>query len=148
MKLSIELVPKTSWFKNLRSLLAPEEWDKLRREIYLKANYRCEVCGGKGPKHPVECHEVWHYDDIQHRQTLIGLVALCPACHQVKHIGLAELQGKYKIALKHLMKVNKWTKRQADQHIKAAVKKWKERSEVGWQVDVSLIENDRMRRKP
>ena len=28
-------------------------WDKLRKQTYRKANYRCEICGGKGPKWPV-----------------------------------------------------------------------------------------------
>lgn len=66
MKLSVELVPSTSWFKNLRSMLAPEEWDRLRRKTYREADYRCEICDGQGPDHPVECHEIWHYDDKQH----------------------------------------------------------------------------------
>ena len=139
MKLIVELVPRTSWFENLRSLLTPEQWDKLRRETYRKALYRCEVCGGKGLKHPVECHEIWHYDDRKHRQTLTGLIALCPNCHQCKHIGLAELQGKYEAAFKHLMKVNRWTKRQAEQHIEAAVEKWEERNDFEWNVDISLV---------
>lgn len=90
MKLTIELVPSTSWFSNLRSLLSSEEWDKIRRGCYKNANYKCEICSGVGPKHPVECHETWEYDEKQGIQKLIGLIALCPSCHEVKHVGLEE----------------------------------------------------------
>ena len=68
MKLTIELVPQSSWGNNLRSEanLSKGQWDKLRKESYRKANYKCEICGEKGPKWPVECHEIWHYDDEKH----------------------------------------------------------------------------------
>jgi hypothetical protein len=83
-RLSIELVPATSWFDNLRSLLPPAEWDALRKATSQAAGHRCEICGGRGPKWPVECHERWQYDDATHVQTLTGLIALCPECHRVK----------------------------------------------------------------
>ena len=68
MKLTIELVPKTAWFSNLRSILARAAWDKLRKESYKNAAHKCEICGGYGKKHPVECHEIWEYDDKNHIQ--------------------------------------------------------------------------------
>jgi 5-methylcytosine-specific restriction endonuclease McrA len=74
----------------------------LRKRTYRQANYRCQVCGGRGSKHPVECHEIWHYDDENKIQKLMGLIALCPSCHQVKHIGLAQIQGKGEEANRHL----------------------------------------------
>jgi hypothetical protein len=55
---------------------------------------RCEICGGRGPEHPVECHERWRYNDLIRTQTLVRMIALCPACHQVKHVGLANVRGK------------------------------------------------------
>jgi hypothetical protein len=70
-KLTVELVPETSWYSNLRSELTEEQWDTVRRRCYVAADYRCEVCGGRGPKWPVECHEVWSYDDLEHVQTLV-----------------------------------------------------------------------------
>ena len=60
IKLTIELVPKTAWYKNVRSEVSKDRWDELRKECYRNANYKCEVCGGTGPKWPVECHEIWH----------------------------------------------------------------------------------------
>jgi hypothetical protein len=46
--LTIELVPKTAWFTNLRSYLTSKEWDVVRKKCYKEANYCCEICGGKG----------------------------------------------------------------------------------------------------
>lgn len=82
-RLTVELIPSTSWFTNVRSHLPTGEWDLVRRAVYRRARYRCEVCGGRGggpdgPNHPVECHEVWAYDDEHHVQRLERLVALCP----------------------------------------------------------------------
>ena len=88
--LTIELVPSTCWFSNVRDHVSKSIWDKLRKATYRQSNYRCEICGDRGSKHPVECHEIWHYDDDKYIQTLTGLTALCPDCHRVKHIGLAQ----------------------------------------------------------
>jgi hypothetical protein len=60
-KLSIELVPQTCWFSNVRDHVDQKTWDILRKDTYKKANYKCEICGGVGSKHPVECHEIWDY---------------------------------------------------------------------------------------
>ena len=59
MLLTVELVPETAWFKNLRFEVSPLHWDEIRTKCYVAAGWKCEVCGGKGPKWPVECHEVW-----------------------------------------------------------------------------------------
>ena len=139
-KLTIELVPSTCWFTNLRSELSKQQWDTLRKATYRKANYRCEVCDGKGNKHPVECHEIWHYDDENYIQALKGLIALCPACHQVKHIGLAKLRGKGEEAANHLKKVNGWNNLQAQQYILEAFQIWNERSKYQWQLDLTWLE--------
>lgn len=72
MKLTIELIPSTTWKINLRSILKPKAWDLLRKECYEKANYHCEICGeqgyfGKG-KIKVECHEIWSFNENNHVQ--------------------------------------------------------------------------------
>ena len=77
--LTIELVPRTSFYQNLRNMLPTGDWDILRRESYQRNLYRCEICDGAGPNWPVECHEIWDYDDEFNIQTLIGLQSLCPA---------------------------------------------------------------------
>ena len=100
-KLTIELVPSTCHYSNVRSTVTTAEWDKIRFISYEAANNKCEICKetGKtqGYKHNVECHEIWNYNDETHTQTLVGLVSLCPNCHQVKHIGRAIAMGRQEI---------------------------------------------------
>jgi 5-methylcytosine-specific restriction endonuclease McrA len=138
MKLLIELVPSTAWEDNLRNRVEADEWDQLKSWCYRKAGYRCQICGGKGPKHPVECHEIWDYKDGI--QKLTGLIALCPACHEVKHFGRAQIVGREKAAIKHLMKVNDWTKQEALDHIEEAFEVWEIRSQRDWTLDLSWVE--------
>ena len=37
IKLTIELVPRTAWFSNVRSMVSREDWDVLRKECYAQA---------------------------------------------------------------------------------------------------------------
>lgn len=143
IKLTIELVPKTAWYKNVRSEVSKDRWDKLRKECYRNANYKCEVCGGTGPKWPVECHEIWHYDDVNKKQTLTGLIALCPDCHTVKHPGLAEIQGRFNVVIEQLMSVNDIEYWEATSYVEQAFDVWRERSEHQWELDITYLENDR-----
>jgi 5-methylcytosine-specific restriction endonuclease McrA len=105
-KLTVEIVPESCHFKNVRSEVSKEQWDKLRKQTYRAANYRCEICGGKGDKWPVECHEVRDYNEETKMQKLVRLIVLCPACHEVKHLDLASLNGRFEEAVSHLRTIN------------------------------------------
>jgi hypothetical protein len=135
-RLTVELVPKTSWYHNVRALVDEPSWDRIRRQVYRQADYRCEVCGGRGPEHPVECHEVWRYDDRTRAQLLVRMIALCPACHQVKHLGFANVKGKGAQARAHLARVNGWTLAQADAYIGESFRVWAHRSRGPWTLDL------------
>ena len=137
--LTVELIPETSFFKNVRSHVTQREWDKIRESVFKAAGHRCEICNGQGKKHPVECHEIWEYNN--NIQKLIGLIALCPSCHLVKHFGLAQVLGKSKTAYKHLKKVNKWDDQTTDLHIQNAFSLWEERNLVKWELDLTYLEN-------
>ena len=141
MKLTIELVPASSWFNNVRAVLTRKQWDVLRKEVYSQAWDTCQICGGIGPKHPVECHEIWQYDEKKLVQKLTGMIALCPDCHMVKHIGLAQVQNKGDKALKHLMKVNKLSKKDAEKYIEESFRIWADRSSKKWKLDISILES-------
>ena len=138
-RLTLDLVPQTCWFSNLRSELPRDDWDKLRRATYREANYRCEICGGKGSQHPVECHEKWSYDLETKTQKLEGLIALCPACHEVKHFGLAQVRNRDQAAIAHYQKVNDVTRVQAVQEIKAEFRIWGQRSALEWDLDLTWL---------
>ncbi len=139
-RLTIELVPQSCWFSNVRSEISAEDWDRLRKDAASHAGNLCQICGGRGPKWPVECHEIWHYDDAQHIQTLVGLLALCPACHEVKHMGLANTRGRGQIAARHLAKVNGWTAAETERYIAEQFAVWEQRSAFSWTLDISWLE--------
>lgn len=137
--LELELVPSSSWFNNVRAVLTQKQWDNLKSQVASKAWNVCEICGGVGPKHPVECHEIWHYDDRNLIQKLVGMSALCPACHMVKHMGLARINGNSELAVKHFMKVNKLERKEAEDYITNAFKVWAARSKKQWKLDISSL---------
>jgi hypothetical protein len=138
--LTIELVPKTAWFRNVRAVVAKEDWDQLKKIVSTRAGYACEICGGRGLRWPVECHEVFEYDDARHIQRLARLLALCPACHEVKHMGFAGVRGKGRAALAHLAKVNKWSHADARLYVEACFEQWHRRSCHEWTLDLSYLE--------
>jgi hypothetical protein len=138
-RLTVELVPQTCWFSNVRDRVSREDWDRMRSRVYEHAGRRCEVCGGRGSKHPVECHEVWEYDERTAVQRLVRMIALCPACHEVKHMGLAGIKGRGEIAAAHLAAVNGWTAQLTARYIEEAFALWEERSERTWSLDVSAL---------
>jgi hypothetical protein len=138
--LTIELVPKTCWYSNVRSHVSREEWDRLRHAVYRAAGNACEICGGRGSRWPLECHEVWRYDDELHVQKLERLIGLCPQCHEVKHIGLAGVRGRQGKALAHLARVNGWSQEDARLYLEACFEQWSRRSQHEWTLDISYLD--------
>jgi len=141
-KLTIELVPSTSFYTNVRSILPTKEWDRLRKESYNKAKYKCEICKesglDQGYRHALECHEIWEYKKDE-TQLLKGLISLCPKCHLVKHIGRATAIGKHKVAYKHLAKVNKWDEKTTEAYVGACFQDHKERSKIKWELNIAIL---------
>lgn len=137
--LTVELVPSTCWFSNLRSELSKEDWDRLRRPVFERAGNRCEVCGGRGTTYPVECHEVWEYDDERHVQRLADLVALCPACHEAKHMGHAASTGRGGQARAQLARVNGWSMDDVELYLEMQFEQWSRRSQHEWSLDLSWL---------
>jgi len=83
LKLAIEPIPASSALATLAKLLPRPEWDRIRRSVYRKAGYRCQICGRDAR---LNCHEVWHCNERTRYQWLMGFQALCAACHGVKHL--------------------------------------------------------------
>ena len=144
LKLTIELVPRTAWYSNVRSNVTQQEWDVIRKKSYENASHKCEICGdvgtNQGVKHKVECHEIWEYDDENYIQKLIGLISLCPNCHKTKHVGLAQIKGEEGIVINQLMQVNEMTEEEAIEYIEQSFKVWGERSEYDLELDISYLE--------
>lgn len=139
LTLTIELVPSTSWYNNLRNAMGREQWDILRKKIYADYGHTCGICHASGMLH---CHELWEYDDAKHIQTLKGFIALCPLCHWVKHIGLAGTRASegtldFEAIIQHFMKVNQCDRQTFEIHRQEAFCLWEKRSKYQWRVDVN-----------
>lgn len=143
-KLTIELVPKTSWYSNVRSNVTKSEWDVIRNKSYEYANHVCEICGdvgtNQGVNHKVECHEIWDYNDETNEQTLEGLISLCPYCHKTKHVGLAQINGELDIVIKQLMKVNDMSYDDVISYISESFNIWSKRSAFDWKLNINYLE--------
>jgi hypothetical protein len=141
-KLTIELVPSSCFYSNVRSVLPTKVWDKLRKASYANAKFKCEICKGsgldQGYKHALECHEIWDYQS-NNTQTLKGLISLCPKCHQAKHIGRTIAIGKGKEIFKHIEVVNKWDAKTVEAYVGACFQEHKERSKVKWELNIRIL---------
>lgn len=139
MKLSIELVPSTCWYSNVRSNVSMDTWNRLQRATFDAAGHVCEICNGTGDGHLVEAHEIWRYDDHRMVQHLERLISLCPRCHEVKHMGLAIETGHTKRALAWLAAVNEITPADALAYVTRAFDIHAIRSRYQWQLDIGIL---------
>jgi hypothetical protein len=135
--LEIELIPSTCFYSNVRTSVSKSQWDKIRKQVYSTANNTCQICNDS--YNTLHAHEIWAYDDKKLIQILSGMICLCASCHSCKHFGFAQIQGKADEALKHLMLINKISKKQAEQHVADSFAIWKKRSEKQWKLDISLL---------
>lgn len=137
LKLDFDLVPETQWGKSLRMRVPRPIWDKLRKEVYAQAGFKCQICGAEGR---LNCHEIWEYDEKNLIQRLTGLRAVCDMCHHVMHFGRSSIladQGRLDIkeVIKHFMKVNDVSRKEFEAHYRAAICIWQDRSQSKWVLD-------------
>lgn len=131
------MIPRNSWYANLRNILPKSEWDTIRKMVYKHYNYRCSICGSKGSLH---AHEWWKYDYDREEQTLKDIVALCYLCHMSQHLGYVQVQlipsGELTMEEmeQHWMDVNKKSKKEFEEHKYLAFELWEIRSLISWKV--------------
>ena len=94
---------KTSWVRlQLRpSIVNPERWypdrsdqtawNKVRRTVLERAQYRCRFCGHRALKH-MHVHHVY-----LHSKKRPSLIPVCVACHAVLHVGNSLMYGAVEI---------------------------------------------------
>ena len=138
--LQIELVPKTSWYTNVRSQVSRDVWASIRAAVKKPS---CQFCGHKGK---LFTHEVWKYDDVLYIQKLVGFRSICGLCHHIKHLSLAGLMAKrgdldYQALIKHYCEVNGCTKEDFLLDRREAFELWQERSSYDWIVDISYLDS-------
>ena len=136
--LSIELIPASTWEKNVRSE-RKNEWDLIRKKTYKLNNHTCEICGAN--KEMMESHESWSFDFKTKIQKLISLHCYCHMCHRTKHYGLASLLGEEKMVNAHILKINNWKMEDLNKYLDEVLTQFNERSSVLWQLDLSYLDN-------
>jgi len=149
-RLEAEIIPTRLHGKNPRTHFGRAWWDRHRRKAYAAAGNRCEICGGRGDRYPVEAHEVYSYDELASPpvQHVVRLIALCPACHAVKHLyrthAVSLERGDpsiYTDALAHLATVNGWDEAQVRAHLDETRITYERREAlVRWAQDFSALD--------
>lgn len=69
-KLFVDLIPRTSWFNNVRSSVSESNWLRIRKYVYERVNYTCECCG-LYCKHTTEYNELDKVIDDQTNKSLL-----------------------------------------------------------------------------
>ncbi len=142
-KLTYDPIPRRCSYHNVRELVTPDTWNRIRRRAYRRAGFCCEVCGGRGEEHPVECHEIWWYDLTASPplQRLGGLTALCPRCHAVKHLNNGALKDRREENIEWLCRVNGWSRLTAESYIILEDEICKKLSEYPyWDLDIGYLD--------
>lgn len=139
-ELFIDMIPKTSYFKNIRTIFSKDDWNIIRHYIYKRVNYRCECCGCYRNKF-LEAHERWSYDFENKIQKLERIIALCRLCHLSTHYGFSKNKKNFYKINEHLKKVKKINDEELENHIKQSYDLWKERNKIKWIIDYSIISN-------
>jgi hypothetical protein len=138
--LTVDRIPTSCHCSNVRSTVSEGVWNRLRRRVHRQAGSRCEICGGVGSGHPVEAHEAWEFDEAERMQRLVRMIALCPACHEVKHFGRAAQRGRAEDARAHLARVNAWSEDQVEEHLRLTETIWRRREEIeDWGLDLAAL---------
>jgi hypothetical protein len=138
--LAIEIVPISSHYNNLRSILKKYQWAKLRKIVIPPLNNKCCICGGKSPNRQLDLHEVWEYNNQTQIQKLVTLQGLCIYCHEVKHYYLANIKGNYNRARNRLMRINQWNDEICNLYEEYIHSEFLKRNEIEWKLDISLID--------
>ena len=136
LKLSIDLLPKGAWGNDLSKTLLKKDWDTLREACYARSNHRCAICGASGD---LDAHEVWEFNIKTKTQTLKDIIALCSACHGVKHMRNSERIGYGDSAKAHFIKVNKCSAVALAGNYAEAQMLFEERNEIErWKIEADL----------
>jgi hypothetical protein len=137
LKLTIDLIPKSSWDANIRKHMAEADWKKIQEQVLKKVDNTCEICGSKIK---VGCHEVWQYDDKQGIQKLKGFKAVCRMCRYIERFDMSQvlaIKGYLNLneIIKHFCKVNNVSWDEFNKHKEKSFAKLKERSSKKWKTD-------------
>ena len=131
-RLAIEPLPYSSRRASLANLLPRGRWDRIRRHIYRRARYHCQICGREGR---MFCHETWRFNEQAGRQYLIGFEGLCEACHKTKHYFFTGDSRARAALFQHLLTTNRVTRQQGIDHLMNVYRQQQRLNQREWIVD-------------
>jgi hypothetical protein len=142
--LFVDLIPKSCWAINARTMIDGADWDRVRRMVTGRADHTCEVCHTHtATGRTLDVHERWDYalvvPGILGTQTLRRLIALCPDCHEATHMGYAMTHGRLQQAGGHLATITGMTHDQASRHIEEAFRVWNHRNQIRWTLNLDIL---------
>lgn len=140
----VDLIPSSSWLASLANLLSRSSWDDLRGPL-VRHHGACQDCGDD---RRLEAHEAWSYDDDAKVQSLDGVLILCRACHETRHLGRARIVGRFDQAFGRLCTVNRIEAHERSAYLKLVSSRWRERSRHAWQLRLPIPEGMVLRLKP
>lgn len=154
-RLSLELVPRSAWYNNVRKHTTKGEWEKCKAYARERTGGKCIICGAtgfdQGRRYAVDAHEVWHYDDEARVQTLIDIIPLCPMCHACKHLGHTRENstlGQWEKVIEHFGRVNEWSPEKVEKYVLLAFDIWELRSQTHWDLDLTFLSLIGVKTKP
>lgn len=115
----------------------------MSRGVRQRADWRCEICGGpedSTQNRYLSCHERWDWQEARGVQRLARLMALCVACDAVTHLGRYLIHhDDDSVPRAHLAAVRGWTEEQAASHMKQAWDLWRQRPNITWEMDTTIL---------
>lgn len=70
-----------------RKIMGQTAWDRMRKQCYYNAHYKCEVCGAEPPKGQLHAHELYTIDYMEGTSTFNRCIAICKQDHDFIHSG-------------------------------------------------------------
>ncbi len=136
-KLWGNLVPKKSFYANLRKVISKKDWDILRKLVYKKDSYKCYICGQTNIR--FEAHEEWTYNYGEAIQKLDTINALCKLCHLNKHLGYASILIKKgeldeNSLIQHWCMVNGVKKEKFREYSNQVIRLWNLKNTFDWTI--------------
>ena len=147
MKLKIEMIPRTAYGQNLRSLLSDREWRAISLFVREGSGCVCEICSKQVENiGMMDAHEVWKYQKIkgkngkkQYVQKLKKIVAICKECHAVKHLGHSKHSGDYQHMVEHFVMVNNCSPFCFKQAESKSYIRFNKRSKHKWKMQIGVF---------
>ena len=65
------MIPKGTWFNNVRTSIGRSSWDKLRKQIYDRVEYKCACCN-------IDCRIRTSYTGCKHEHRVVVIPARDP----------------------------------------------------------------------